>query len=168
MTYAVVYSSRTGNTERIARAVREALPAEGCIYFGQPDMEAQKADTVFVGFWADKGECDETVAAFLCSLERKQVVLFGTAGLGGSQTYFDEIADRVASRIPKSCTLRGHFLCQGRMPGGVKRRYEALLADKPDDEKIRAMVENFDRASTHPDEADLEACRIFVRGLLGK
>ena len=33
MSYAIVYSSRTGNTAQLAQAVREALPQEGCSYF---------------------------------------------------------------------------------------------------------------------------------------
>ena len=30
MTYAIVYSSRTGNTEQLARTIQKELPAEGC------------------------------------------------------------------------------------------------------------------------------------------
>ena len=37
MSYAIVYSSRTGNTELLARAIQSALPAEDCLYFGGPD-----------------------------------------------------------------------------------------------------------------------------------
>ena len=36
MSYAIVYSSRTGNTAMLAQAVREALPQEDCRYFGAP------------------------------------------------------------------------------------------------------------------------------------
>ena len=37
MTYAIVYDSRTGNTEELARAVAGALPAQGCLAFGRVD-----------------------------------------------------------------------------------------------------------------------------------
>ena len=40
MSYAIVYSSRTGNTELLARAIQSALPAEDCLYFGGPDAAA--------------------------------------------------------------------------------------------------------------------------------
>ena len=58
MRYAIVYSSRTGNTERLAQALRQALPAEECVYFGPPDARALEAQRVYVGFWTDKGDCD--------------------------------------------------------------------------------------------------------------
>lgn len=168
MTYAVVYSSITGNTKRLAEAVREVLPANQCLYFGPPDMEVQKEDMLFVGFWTDKGGCDETVAAFLRSLEHKKVALFGTAGFGGEQSYYNEIASRVGALLPRNCTMEGSFLCQGKMPGSVKRRYQAILADKPEDEKLRSMIENFDRAASHPDAEDIDACRSFVRDMINE
>ena len=54
MSYAVVFSSRTGNTELLAKTIREALGAEGCVYFGVPDAAALQADTLYVGFWTDR------------------------------------------------------------------------------------------------------------------
>ena len=32
MSYAIVYSSRTGNTALLAQAIRDALPQEECLY----------------------------------------------------------------------------------------------------------------------------------------
>ena len=68
MSYSIVYSSRTGNTALLAQAIREALPQEECSYFGAPHAEALAADTIYVGFWTDKGTCDEQTAHFLQSL----------------------------------------------------------------------------------------------------
>lgn len=59
MSYAIAYSSRTGNTAQLAQAVREALSEQECRYFGEPHAEALVADTIYVGFWTDKGTCDE-------------------------------------------------------------------------------------------------------------
>ena len=95
MSYAIVYSSRTGNTAMLARAVREALPQEDCRYFGAPAPQALAADTVYVGFWTDKGTCDEPTARFLQSLTDQKVFLFGTAGFGGAPAYFQQILDRL-------------------------------------------------------------------------
>ena len=53
MKYAVVYSSKTGNTRLLAEEIRKVLPAEECLYFGDTntDMRTGKAagvDTVGV------------------------------------------------------------------------------------------------------------------------
>ena len=40
MKYLIVYSSRTGNTRQLAEEIREMLPEEDCLYYGQPGDEA--------------------------------------------------------------------------------------------------------------------------------
>lgn len=42
------------------------------------------------------------------------------------------------------------------MPDSVMNRYEAMLSANPKDEKIKAMIENFNKAKCHPDSIDLE------------
>ena len=119
MTYAVVYSSRTGNTRLLAETIREQLPAGDCLYFGAPSPEALKAEMIFCGFWTDKGTCDENVASFLGSLKQQRVFLFGTAGFGGDPAYFEKILNTVKQCLSPSVSLCGGFLCQGKMPEGV-------------------------------------------------
>lgn len=36
MTYSIVTSSKTGNTQAVADAIAAALPPEGCVYRGAP------------------------------------------------------------------------------------------------------------------------------------
>lgn len=64
MSYAIVFSSRTGNTALLAQTIWDTLPGD-CLYFGTPDPKALEAETVYVGFWTDKGSCDESIAQFL-------------------------------------------------------------------------------------------------------
>ena len=158
MSYAIVYSSRTGNTALLAQAIRDALPQEECLYFGAPDPKALAAETVYVGFWTDKGTCDETIAAFLQGLAGKRVFLFGTAGFGGARAYFDQILASAAKNLPEGAVEIGRFMCQGKMPEVVRQRYEAM-EESP---RRQAMLENFDQARSHPDAADLERARAAV------
>ena len=51
MSYAIVYSSRTGNTALLAKTIREVLGEEACVYFGPPAPQALAAQTVYAGFW---------------------------------------------------------------------------------------------------------------------
>ena len=88
MSYAIVFSSKTGNTELLADTLHSCLPQADCCYFGNPNPAAMEADTLYVGFWTDKGKADESASDFLKQLRGKQVFLFGTAGFGGSEEYF--------------------------------------------------------------------------------
>ena len=159
MSYAIVYSSRTGNTELLARAIQSALPAEDSLYFGGPDAAALAADRLYVGFWTDKGTCDGDTAAFLAQLTNQEVCLFGTAGFGGSAEYFEQIAHRVETLLPAGVTVLGRHLCQGRMPMTVRQRY-AAMEDSP---RRAQMLENFDAALSHPDAEDLRQLQNAVQ-----
>lgn len=152
MKYAIVYSSRTGNTRQLADALHNALPAEDCLYFGAPAPEALAAGRVYVGFWTDKGTCDEAVAAFLQSVPAgKEVYLFGTAGFGGSPIYFDKILNAAVANLPAGVQVTGRYMCQGKMPQSVRTRYESM----PESPRRQAMLDNFDQALAHPDADDL-------------
>lgn len=158
MSYAIVYSSRTGNTAMLAQAVREALPQEDCRYFGAPAPQALTADTVYVGFWTDKGTCDEPTARFLQSLTDQKVFLFGTAGFGGAPAYFQQILDRVKANLAPGVQVTGTYMCQGKMPPAVRDRY-AAMEESP---RRTAMLENFDQALSHPDQEDLARLQAAV------
>lgn len=151
MSYAIVYSSPTGNTAMLAHTIREALPQAECCYFGEPDDQALSAKRIYVGFWTDKGTCDEQTARFLERLTDQQVFLFGTAGFGGAAAYFDQILGRVKEKLGPEVKVIGTYMCQGKMSPAVRRRYEAM-EDSP---RRTAMLENFDKAVSHPDAQDL-------------
>ena len=38
MSYAIVFSSKTGNTELLADTLHSCLPQAECCYFGQPEL----------------------------------------------------------------------------------------------------------------------------------
>ena len=104
MSYAIVYDSRTGNTEALARAVAAALPSEGRLAFGRVDevdrAAVAQADRVYAGFWTNRGDCGDELAEVLASLADKDVFLFGTAGFGADETYFAGVMARVAVHLP--------------------------------------------------------------------
>ena len=87
MKYAIVFSSQTGNTKQLAEAVSSVLPQADLCFFGSPSQEALQAERLFIGFWTDKGRCNQEITDFLKTLKGKEVFLFGTAGFGGSQEY---------------------------------------------------------------------------------
>lgn len=161
MKYAICYSSRTGNTGKLAEAIRQTLPVLDCVYCGAPHVAANSADVIFAGFWTDKGTCDSQMGEFLQTLENKKVFLFGTAGFGGSEAYFTQILERVQANVPASCEIVGTFMCQGKMPDVVRERYAAMEPSPKRD----MMLENFQKALAHPNEDDLTALTKLVQDL---
>ena len=165
MKYAIVYSSRTGNTRLLAETIKKTLPAEDCLYYGEPDPAALEADRIYAGFWTDRGTCDAASGAFLKTLTEQELFLFGTAGFGGEQAYFSKVLERTEQNIGKNVCFIGSFMCQGKMPMSVRERYVKMLESGADMPNLRGMIENFDRALTHPDKDDLENLKKAVQEL---
>lgn len=173
MKYAVVYDSPTGNTKMLAEEIKSCMDGQngsagGCLYFGEPARDGglmemlAEAEMIFTGFWTDKGDSGAKLAEFLESLHSSRVFLFGTAGFGGSEEYFSRILERVVSHLPSDNTVAGSYMCQGKMPMAVRKRYEAMLEQDPKDKRMKAMIDNFDRALSHPDSTDLEKLRSML------
>ena len=161
--YSIVFSSLTGNTKMLADAIHEALPKEDCEYFGVGKAEELRSEVIYVGFWTDKGNADESTSDFLKQLHGKNIFLFGTAGFGGSKEYFDKILKKAEHSLDKSNTVFGCYMCQGKMPMSVRQRYEEMKKQPIHLPNLDAMIENFDKALSHPDADDLEQLKQAVR-----
>lgn len=116
--------------------------------------QASEADVVFVGFWCDKGSCSPAVQHFLQGLVGKRVFLFGTCGFGESDEYFAQILDRVRAYLPADAQYIGGAMCQGKMGMGVKRRYEGMLEKDPENAQALMLIDNWNKAQSHPNEDD--------------
>ena len=163
--YSIIFSSATGNTKLLAETVHQALPREGCAYFGPWNREIPVSPVVYVGFWTDKGNADPDTLALLKELRNKKVFLFGTAGFGESPAYFERVLGNVRTALDESNQVIGEYMCQGKMPQAVKDRYLKMKAQPEHPGNIDSLIANFDRALSHPDKEDLEKLRQTVQTL---
>lgn len=167
--YAIIYSSKTGNTKILAEHIKNELGEKSCCYFGIAEKEAEEsikeAALIFIGFWTDKGTCDESIKDFLNKLKGKNILLFGTAGFGGSEAYFNEIIERVKLAIDSSNTMLGSFMCQGKMQNSIKERYEKMLESNPDNDKMKMLIANFNIARNHPNEDDMNKLDLWISSI---
>ena len=160
--YSILFSSLTGNTKKLADTLREVLPKEDCDYFGAPEAEVPPSEVLYIGFWTDKGTADSAALALLAKLRNKKVFLFGTAGFGGSEAYFQNILNRVKGSLDPSNSVVGEYMCQGKMPQSVRERYRKMKAQPEHPANTDVLIENFDRALSHPDAHDLERLKEIV------
>lgn len=166
MEYSIVYSSNTGNTAMLAETIKEELGREECKYFGGVDPQGKDASLIFVGFWTDKGTCDEKMEDFLKSLRDKKVFVFGTAGFGGSEEYYSKILKSVEKNLDDSNNVVGAYMCQGKMPISIRNRYEKMMNGTKDDIKFKNLIDNFDRAACHPNEDDFKEIKDIVKSIV--
>ena len=179
MKYAIVYSSRTGNARQLAEKAFEVLgEREGgeCVYFGEVPagplegataQRFREAEILYAGFWTDKGNADSGILSLFKELGKTdnmppEIILFGTAGFGADQAYYDRIIQAAACELPESVKLKASFMCQGKMQQGVLERYRSMLEANPQDGRAKLMVDNYHAALTHPDGTDMAAFQHFL------
>ena len=51
--YSIIFTSKTGNTRKLADAIHEALPQENCDLFGAVEGDVPASETLYIGFWTD-------------------------------------------------------------------------------------------------------------------
>ena len=141
--YSIIFNSKTGNTRKLADAIHEALPQENCDLFGAVEGDVPASETLYIGFWTDKGSADKATAELLAKLKNRKIFLF-------------------KKLINESNTVFGEYMCQGRMPGSVRARY-VKMKEQPDPmPHLDMLIENFDKALSHPDAADLDRLQKMV------
>lgn len=143
-----------------------SAPAESTSSASTLAAQASEADVIFVGFWCDKGSCSPAVQHFLQGLVGKRVFLFGTCGFGESDEYFAQILDRVRAYLPADAQYIGGAMCQGKMGMGVKRRYEGMLEKDPENAQARMLIDNWNKAQSHPNEDDVSRIAAAAKGAL--
>lgn len=163
MKYAIIVNSKTGNTRMLANQIQSSLQNHTCVYMGDIVNDEIEADIIFTGFWTDKGCCHEEMSAYLKTLHHQKLFLFGTCGFGKDTAYYDRIIENVKQLVPHDNEVIASYMCQGKMPMLVRQRYESMAAENPD---MQAMIENFDQALAHPNEADLAALDQAVAGAI--
>ena len=160
--YLVAYNSQSGNTKNLAAAVFSTLPGNSKDLI---DITAEKdipeARFYFIGFCVHQGACTIEVSNFIQSLSGKDIALFGTCGMGNSPEYYKMIEQNVRAWINDTCRYLGVYLCQGKMPLQVRKKYETMRTDE-NFEQIDMFIRNFDMAMTHPDQTDYEKASRFV------
>lgn len=165
MKYAIIYDSVTENTKTIAGTINSALTKEECIYFGNCDEVHQilNCDVIFLGSWCDKGELSNKIISIFPFIKNNKIAIFATCGFGKDLSYFENIAQNMKKALPSTIqVLKTSFICQGKMPRSIKKRYEDMLKNSENNIQIQEMLNNFDIAFSHPDEQDKQEAIKFA------
>ena len=157
MKKAIVFSSGTGNTEKLANKI-QSLVGE-TMYMGKPSEEALEADVIFLGSWAMAFTCTPDIKEFAEKLNNKKVFLFMTAGYDQKEEFFTSVMDAFKANINDSNEVVGTFICAGK----VSEAKKAGLVKLGKFEQFEAGIAV---AESHPDDADLAALAAKVQEVL--
>jgi flavodoxin len=159
----VAYSSLTGNTKKIAEAMYEEINIEKDIFKSNENFNIENYDFIVVGYWVDKGICDNKIKEILGKTNNKNIILFGTLGAKENSAYYESIKKRIEALVPESNKILGHFLCQGKINEKLTEKYKEMLKNNQGDEHIKEQLENHEEAMKHPDEKDIYNAKNFIK-----
>lgn len=163
MKYSIIYDSKSGNTKMVADAIRASLSGDECLYCGGPhNYQFQECDLFFLGSWCDKGAFSDVMREKLPLFKSEKIAIFGTCGFGANQAYFDSVANNMKKQLDSTNQIIHSFLCQGKMPLSVRKRYEGMLNNEKMKEQATSLIENFDLALTHPSQEDMVNVKQFA------
>ena len=152
MNYLVLYSSRTGNTRMVARAIQKALPE------GTPCVDIKD----LMGYWVDKGTADEASRTVLKSLDNPYIALFATLGADPKSPLAMKSLEQGAACLPDGKKPLGAFICQGKVdPKLIEAMYRMFPSDNIHGKNPKNEARH-KAASTHPDEKDLSDAAHFA------
>ena len=165
MKIVVVYSSRTGNTEKVARAIHAILPQPADIFCVQDAPDPSGYDFVAMGFWVDKGAPDAEAREYMRSIHGKAIGLFGTLGAWPNSDHAKDCLCK-AEELVKDNEILGSFLCQGRIdPRIIEVMQKMAFEAHPMTPERLARIQE---AEKHPDDADLLAAQAAFNCMLDR
>ncbi len=159
MEYAVIYYSKTGNTEKVAREIYEALDTEDKELINLSEAEdIPEADMYFVGFPIQNQSCGIKIMDCLEQIEVGKLVLFATCGMKPTSNYKNKLEDALSVWISDSVEYKGMFLCQGETAIGQRK---VFIEAKP--EYASEIAHMMDVGMGHPDDEDLQRTAQFTK-----
>ena len=164
--WVVIYTSITGNTEKIANAIAEAANAD--IFKGQ-DMPQDLSgyEVVVLGYWMRRGAPDPLMQKLLPMVHDTKVVLFQTHGTEVGSEHAVTAFARAGYLLGKGCDILGTFSSQGKInPKLIELRKAKGAKDDPHCGERAQM--RWAEAALHPNEEDMERAKSFVRSMQRK
>jgi flavodoxin len=157
----VTYFSQTGNTERVAQAIYDALEVEKDLLPVKEISDVKGYDIVFCGFPVHAHSVPQSVQSFIKSLPPgKKVAIFSTHGsLRGGRLAVTAMEHAVS--LASKARVLGTFGCRGRVDPQV---IDSLMKQP----EHRSWAEEARSAASQPDQSDLEDAREFAHRMMAK
>ena len=157
-----LYSSKTGNTKKVAETVYKINPFQKVIIpidQLESHVSLDDYDLILIGYWVENSQATREALSIMEQLTNRKVILFGTSGTDPNHSYVRKVRKAAESALDPSNELLGHFVCQGEISEAVIDGFEALVNMQPENKTmanlLRVFKEQYPTSIGHPNEEDL-------------
>ena len=165
----ILYSSLTGNTKSVAEAMASVMP-EGtpCVPVKDAPENLADYDTVFVGFWVDRGTANKEAAKLIETLTNPNIVFFATLGMYADSDHARESIEKASELLQNKESLVDGFVCQGKIdPKVIEMMYKMFPKGHSHGQSADRDARH-KQAAVHPNEDDCKAAQEFAKDILTK
>lgn len=161
MKIAVVYSSLTGCTKRVAEAIYNGINVE-CekeIHKVNQAFDLSDADYVAIGYWVDKGGPDELSRKFMQDLQGKKVFVFCTlAYYADSKHAYDCISEGVKILEEGGNEVIGNYVANGALAEAMIKRFKTMAENSSQDHHAFTPEKGarYEVLAKHPTKAECD------------
>ncbi|WP_028857341.1 flavodoxin family protein [Psychrilyobacter atlanticus] len=160
----IAYSSKTGNTKKVAESILKAFP-KGEIS-DIKDIDNLDYDLIIVGTWIDKGTADAKALKFIETIKEKKIAYFFTLGAYPNSDHANDCIKNIDKLfLDNKNTLIGNFHCQGAIDPKLISWMSELPAENPLSAS-KGNVQRWKEAAKHPDEKDFENAYNYFKMLV--
>lgn len=161
----IVYDSKTGNTEKVAKALAEGA-GDRCVLARFDEALAADAFAVVVaGYWVDRGAPNANMKKYLSGLQGKKVVLFQTLGADPASDHAVTALANAGVCLANDCKVLGTLSIRGAIAPALIEMMRKMPAGgahgaSPESEARWAA------AASHPDAEDLAKAKAYMQSFL--
>ena len=150
----IVYSSRTGNTYKLAHAFWQGIPGDKQIYSAEATPDPSLFDFVALAFWLNDGKPDQKSMQYLAKIGSKPLFLMATHGSAKGSAMVENALGH-AKGLTSKAMIVGTYTTQGRVSPLVIERYTSM-PDPP------AWIADACAAESHPSQQELDELKAIA------
>lgn len=151
----ITYSTKTGNTKKVAETVYKAIPNSDIMDISE--VKNLDYDLIIVGTWIDRGTADAKALKFISTIKNKNTGFFFTLGAYPDSKHANDCIEAITKLFTENNNkVLAHYHCQGaidpKLIEMMKTKFSPDHPHGPNPERVKRWAD----ASTHPDQNDLD------------
>jgi len=154
----IVYSSQTGNTQKLADIIYNFLSNEKNIFKIEEAPNPSGFDLIFLGFWLKAGNPDPKTQEYLKQITKQKLFLFSTHGASKESQHAKNAMENAKKMAPEADII-GCFNCPGEVTPKILEKARSK-AEPP------VWLKDAPAAKGHPNDADCKELKDLLKQCL--
>ena len=162
----IIYSSKTGNTKRMAKKIYEALKDKYQMeiedIIDSPDVEGY--DFVLLGGWIDRGTLEGKALKYLENIKNKKLGLFATLGAMPDSEHGKKVLGNLKDLLKDRESL-GQYICPGQVDPKMIEKLKGIKGVVVPKKIKEKMIDTSLKSREATEEELLKAANYFAENI---